>query len=284
MWGNTPLITACQYARQDIALFLLAQDDVNINILNEKNVSALLFSCLEGLIGVVEKLLSNKNLCLTMEPCVVYNQIVGKTSLQNPLSSSIINGHADIVSSLIKAIGETHVNLPFHFNCIKGVAVSGKMENFTPLMVAAAAGQVSVVERLLEYENINKMATDSEGNTFLHHSMVTKSAREIISVLQSRQKLERCLVQYKNTNGDTALHLACDLKRSDSIYILLAAGAIVNAQNGTGATALHNAIRKKDEKSVELLLQHGADSKIEDVMSITRYSHLNPHTISTVRD
>ena len=48
MWGNTPLIVACQYQKTEIAEYLLTMKEVDIHHINEKQASALVYACLEG--------------------------------------------------------------------------------------------------------------------------------------------------------------------------------------------------------------------------------------------
>ncbi|GLE09703.1 hypothetical protein PINS_up021518 [Pythium insidiosum] len=56
MWESTPLIYACQYCHEPIALWLL-DAGANAALVNEKGVSALLFACLEGMTPVVARVL-----------------------------------------------------------------------------------------------------------------------------------------------------------------------------------------------------------------------------------
>jgi ankyrin repeat protein len=46
MWGNTPLISACQYQHTKVALYLCLHG-ADVNAANERNNTALLYACLE---------------------------------------------------------------------------------------------------------------------------------------------------------------------------------------------------------------------------------------------
>ena len=73
MWNNSPLIIACQYAKYDIAILLLNKNDININIINEKGATALLYACLEGYTDIVNTLLQ-KDVTVHTTPAIgIYN-------------------------------------------------------------------------------------------------------------------------------------------------------------------------------------------------------------------
>jgi FOG: Ankyrin repeat len=64
--------------------------------------------------------------------------------------------------------------------------------------------------------------------------------------------------------GLTALMLAAAHKQADSVRLLLAAGADVNAKNDDGSTALMAASLKGDINVVRMLLDANADVNVRD--------------------
>ncbi|CAM9266505.1 unnamed protein product, partial [Laminaria digitata] len=56
MWGNTPLLVATQYAHPQVALALI-RGGANGCLENERQATALHYSCAEGLIDVSRALL-----------------------------------------------------------------------------------------------------------------------------------------------------------------------------------------------------------------------------------
>lgn len=60
-------------------------------------------------------------------------------------------------------------------------------------------------------------------------------------------------------HGNAALHLAAEKSDGEDVSLLLAAGAIVDANTNDGRTALHQAAMKGNEKGVCVLLRAGAD-------------------------
>lgn len=69
-----------------------------------------------------------------------------------------------------------------------------------------------------------------------------------------------CDVNAGNEQGDTALHHACAMQRTDAVAVLLAKGANPRQANADLETPLHFAALSGDEASVRLLLAHGASS------------------------
>jgi ankyrin repeat protein len=66
-------------------------------------------------------------------------------------------------------------------------------------------------------------------------------------------------VDARSENGRTALHMATISDHRDIVELLLARGADVNAQDNYGMTALHEAVRWGATDSLGLLLVRGAD-------------------------
>lgn len=64
--------------------------------------------------------------------------------------------------------------------------------------------------------------------------------------------------------GWTALHSAAGHGNMDMVSLLIAHGAVVNAQNFRGETPLFAATYGKHKKVVEFLLKHGARTELKD--------------------
>lgn len=58
MWENTPLISACQYKHEAVCRALVAAG-ADCNARNERGCTPLLHAALEGLVGLVELLLTH---------------------------------------------------------------------------------------------------------------------------------------------------------------------------------------------------------------------------------
>lgn len=69
----------------------------------------------------------------------------------------------------------------------------------------------------------------------------------------------------RNTDGDTALHIAAaQVDSADIATSLLEAGSDINAKGASGATPLHHAAHTADEEMVTVLLHWQADVDVKD--------------------
>lgn len=69
-------------------------------------------------------------------------------------------------------------------------------------------------------------------------------------------------VDWKNTDGDTALLAACRRGHADTIVLLLVYGASPNARGRDMLTPLHICARNADIKTLNVLLEAGADTSL----------------------
>lgn len=70
-------------------------------------------------------------------------------------------------------------------------------------------------------------------------------------------------VDWKNTDGDTALLAACRRGHADTVVLLLVYGASPNARGKDGLTPLHICARNADIKTLNVLLDAGADALLQ---------------------
>jgi len=71
-------------------------------------------------------------------------------------------------------------------------------------------------------------------------------------------------VNVRNKFGETPLHVAASAGSKDVLALLIAKGADLNATNPRGRTPLHVASEIHDKSAVEVLASHGADVNIKD--------------------
>jgi ankyrin repeat protein len=172
MWGNTPLIVACQYHHPEVALYLLQYSSIDIIHMNDHGATALLYACLEGLDLVVQKLLAmgcNPN----TKPAVVYNSQTDRSDQMTPLIAAIVNGHLEILKSLISVECDLHIKISQKSDqvaIVDGKKLKLEIHEMTPLMIASRYQQKEIFHYLLtEGGPFNCLLQDSEGFSVLHY-------------------------------------------------------------------------------------------------------------------
>lgn len=109
-----------------------------------------------------------------------------------------------------------------------GLAQNPRMEQQTLLHLAAAAGEVETVKKILE---------------------------------------SGVAVNVQDDEGATALYVASAAGHKEIVKLLLEHGADVRAQNDSDVTALHRAVIRGHRGIVQMLLDHKADVCERDIMS-----------------
>ncbi|XP_063926962.1 B-cell lymphoma 3 protein homolog [Zophobas morio] len=106
--------------------------------------------------------------------------------------------------------------------------------------------------------------SDPEGNTAIHLAIEHRRSAMLKLLLNGAKQMKFNLDVF-NYEGFTPLILACLNKSYDDAKLLLQSGADPNVKDmKSGRTALFHAAECHDVNLVELLMQHGADTKIRN--------------------
>ena len=192
------------------------------------------------------------------------------------LTLVIIKGHADV------KIADYEMCIPLHYaiseSCptiIEILLQSGSNVNFqnvwggTPLHLISCIGNSELIATLLQ-NGADPCIQDNEGKTCLHSaaSMGNYSAIPIIvnSYLEQHTKADvktnsdsAPLIDVKDVNGQTAIHLSAINKQIEATALLIAYNADVNATDNYGATSLHYGAVGGTIEIVEMLVNACAD-------------------------
>jgi len=76
-------------------------------------------------------------------------------------------------------------------------------------------------------------------------------------------------VHSRSRDGDTPLHIAALWGDRHSAWVLLEAGAVIDAKGDMSCTPLYYAVMKGYVQVAELLLQHGADPDAESELDFS---------------
>ncbi|XP_007891530.1 nuclear factor of kappa light polypeptide gene enhancer in B-cells inhibitor, alpha b [Callorhinchus milii] len=164
------------------------------------------------------------------------------------LHLAIIHGATDIVDQILKNTVEGDQYLSSQ-NYLKQ----------TPLHLAVITDQPQLVRHLL-WSGGDLGLRDVKGNTPLHIACeMNSSCVQAISECSTRLHIQS-LLDNRNYNGLTCLHLAVKNRHYQMVNYLIQLGANINAQEtSSGRTALHLAVEEQDADMVSLLLVCRAD-------------------------
>jgi serine/threonine-protein phosphatase 6 regulatory ankyrin repeat subunit A len=131
----------------------------------------------------------------------------------------------------------------------------------TVLHIAVEAGHENVTRALLRNGCLVTPKNDL-GQTALHVA-ITKKNKVMVRMLLfrgwKRAKPNLLGLNYKDAQGDTALHLAVDSDDNDILDMVLKREPNLELLGSKGRTALYMAVRSKNGAAVESLLSHGAE-------------------------
>jgi ankyrin repeat protein len=229
---------------------LLSKDGIDVITPSNYGTTALMLAASFGLLELVNTLLDKG----------------AEVSAQNNEGDSALvfavrNGHADVVTALLKIIGTN-----FAAN-----------ELNLAIIAAAKLGNVDLFNRLLTKGQFDINAKNKDGDTALIVAVKGENV-DIFKVLLLKEGID---VNAQNNDGDTALIAAARIKHKyyddheivaarriknlEIVTLLLKGNFDVNAKNNDGDTALHVAVDNNNVEIVRTLLTNPTiDIKIKN--------------------
>uniref|UniRef100_A0A8C6X6Z8 phospholipase A2 n=1 Tax=Naja naja TaxID=35670 RepID=A0A8C6X6Z8_NAJNA len=138
----------------------------------------------------------------------------------------------------------------FRHNLILSCINSNSSDNeCTPLHLACQKGDFECLKELMEECHARVDLTDKNGETVFHYA-VRGSNPKIIELLG---KKATAALDHLNDEGQSPLHLACQLGKEDAVYSLLKIHAKCN-NLGTLGYPIHTAMKHSQKRCAEILL------------------------------
>ncbi|OQS02020.1 hypothetical protein THRCLA_05580 [Thraustotheca clavata] len=257
MWESTPLIYACQYIQAETAAYLISHGADTL-LLNEKNVSALLLACLEGMTSILAMLLQDSKqsqVPLLSIVGVVYNSYADKNQTLTPFVGACSNGHLECVGLLLQAVAqpESTISTSSLVNEVPPTVIS-------PLFAAAIYGHTHVLMMLLNYGATTDIV-DTDGNTVLLLALLHGHDVTASTLLKAVNRPS--IRTTTNALGMSPLHMAADKGCIESCKALLVPfGDVqidIDAVNQAQETPLLLAARRRNGTVLEALIRAGAN-------------------------
>lgn len=284
--GDTALILATLKGYEAIVRLLIAAG-AGVDVTGQYGCTALHWATKLGLLKIV---------CLLIDAKADKN--LQTQNVPSPLNLAATAGHITIVRYLIVVGADVNSQdlrygrTPLHRAAAQGhieilnLVISAKahkdvrdLKGNTPLHLAVKYGYTEIVRRLLDANadinimnyrgqrpldlvrgsNSNQIISLFKKETPLHFAIREDRLHSLRDLL-NRGRVNR---NAPNTDGDTPLHLAVQLKAMNSISCLLAYDVNLNDLNKKGMTPLDCALESKDTHLVNLLIKAGAKSRVD---------------------
>jgi len=291
--STNPLFYASLLGLRDTVIYLLEEEKVGVNQVDEFKRTAVQAAALKGQTSIV-KLLLEKGADVTVgnrEGWTPLNSAsdsghveVVKLLLEKgaditvatergwtPLNSASSNGHVEVVKLLLEKgaditvatkRGWTPLNSASdrrHVEVVKLLLEKGAdmavadQDGWTPLNTASSSGHVEVVKLLLD-KGADMAVADQDGWTPLNTASSSGHV-EVVKLLLNKG----ADIATANQDGWTPLNLASSKGHVEVVKLLLDKGADLTVKSNQGWTPLNTASSNGHVKVVKLLLEKGAD-------------------------
>lgn len=164
-----------------------------------------------------------------------------------PLMLAVKYGTPDIIEAIINKIKE-----PNNYLALKN------QDGYSALMLAVMANRAEVAKMLID-QGASVDAVDDHKTTPLMYA-ARGGNQDILQQIMRALPSKHTGIQAKNTQGDTALHCAAQQPKnvsSQTVTVLIEAGADINATNQAGHTPLKIAYQKGNKQNILNILKHG---------------------------
>ena len=146
------------------------------------------------------------------------------------------------------------------------LSLKGRESDDLDIIEATQTNREDVVTGILNSDPSQRFKADNQGRTALHWATeygYSRLVHRIVSVHGAPgpdDPAPDCLLlDAQDARGQTALHVACNMRREDLASLYVSLKANVNLSDHSGNTALHRAVRMNLETTALMLCELGAD-------------------------
>ena len=230
--GLTPLHVAVKSKQFQSAAMLLKHSDCNPNFQDLSGNTPLHLSIGSVSLSDVEVFLIHKYIDL---------------NIQNYFGNTVLH-----VAVLRQSSLEVMAALILHKSCNPCMANS---EGMTPLQAAVSSRKVDIAAALITSKKCSQedLAKAIEDASLLMYAVLQEKAELLTALIEAGFN-----VNASNSEGETALHIACKKGNSKAAKLLLQNGADVLAVDSEGNAPIHAACGSRTLECLHLLLSHHA--------------------------
>ena len=227
--GDTSIHHAVRGSCSTEALETIINHDVDVNITNKNNRTALMKACTMRNTNAINVLLR-----AGADPNITDND--GNTSLHHAVEGGCSK---DVLETIINHGGDVNAT---------------NKNNRTSLMIACYKRNIDSISVLLF------AATDSNFSDVICDTCLHKAVRAGCNIQALQVIIDHCAdVNAVNNEGATALLVACDTGQKESVNVLLRAGADTTIADVSGDTCLHKVLNREfGNETLQILIDHGA--------------------------
>ncbi|OMO67235.1 hypothetical protein CCACVL1_20687 [Corchorus capsularis] len=242
---------------------------------------------------------------LQEDPLILHRSMVSCVS-ETPLHVSSMLGHVNFVQELLSLNPELASELDSHgCSALHLAAAKGHVEivkelvkvdpgtctvrnedGKTPLHLAAIKGKVEVARVLVRACPESARAVTERDETALHLCVGNNRLVGLKSLIEEIWKNDDQLLNWKDCDGNTVLHLAVAKKQIEIIkFLLTSRGLDINATNKNGFTALdtlRQSPRDLRDMEIECILKDAGVLSAKDLHIITPDWHPSPTKVPRI--
>ncbi|KMT18065.1 hypothetical protein BVRB_2g032570 [Beta vulgaris subsp. vulgaris] len=177
------------------------------------------------------------------DPLILNRCIIEKSSrfVQSPLHVATTHGHLEFIKEVVRQKPELATELD-------------QSKRWSPLHMASANGHLEILNVLLAVNSSMCFVRDLDGRNAVHVAAVNGQIQALGVLLRAKPQAAR----ERTTDGETVFHLCVKHSQSHALMFLvrtMSDGQLLNSKDSEGNTVLHLAVAAKHYETIDFLLK-----------------------------